>query len=218
MIRFDRVCKRYGQTVALEDIDWQVEAGERVVILGHSGAGKTTLLRLLACETTPTSGTLQVGSFVTGKIPSAKRILLRRSLGIVFEDLRLLPDRTIFENLALTLHVSGTWDQKQVENRVRRALEEVGAGGRIHQRPPELSAGEKQRVAVARALVRDPSLVIADEPLGKLDPPAADQVLAALKKANERGVTVILTTNDEAQGQRFGGRVLRLVDGRVALD
>lgn len=217
MIRFDRVSKRYGQTVALEDVDWRVEAGERVVILGHSGAGKTTLLRLLSCETTPTSGVIQVGSFVTSKISSGKRLLLRRSLGIVFEDARLLPDRTVFENLALTLYVGGTWDNKQIENRVRRSLEEVGAGGRIHQRPPELSAGERQRVAVARALVRDPSLVIADEPLGNLDPPAAEQVLAALKKANDRGVTVVLTTNDETQAQRFGGRSLRLVDGRVPL-
>jgi cell division transport system ATP-binding protein len=215
VIRFTGVSKRYGSTAALEDIDWEVEAGERVVVLGHSGAGKTTLLRLLSMEIPPTAGAVQVGSYLSGKLSRSKRILLRRSLGIVFEDVRLLPDRTVYDNLALVLNVTGTWERKQVDPRVRAALEKVGAEEHLQLRPAELSAGERQRVAVARALVREPLLLIADEPTGNLDPKAADLVLDALKGANKSGVTVVLSTNDEAQCQRFGGRVRRLVDGRM---
>ena len=217
MIRFDRVCKRYGSNQALDEVTWEVEAGERVVVLGHSGAGKTTLLRLLAMETVPSTGTVQVGSFHSNKLSASKRKFFRRTLGVIFEEANLLPDRTVYDNLAISLYICGIWDRKEVDSRVRRALDEIGAGGRVRQRPHELSAGERQRVSVARALVREPSLIIADEPTGNLDPPAADQVLATLRKANERGVTVVLSTNDESQCERFDGRVTRLVDGRIPL-
>jgi cell division transport system ATP-binding protein len=215
VIRFTRVCKRYGSTAALEDIDWEVEAGERVVVLGHSGAGKTTLLRLLSMETPPTSGSVQVGSYLSGKLSGSKKRLLRRSLGIIFEDVRLLPDRTVHDNLALVLNVAGDWDHKQVDKRVCAALDEVGAEEQAALYPAELSAGERQRVAVARALVREPLLLIADEPTGNLELESAFKVLDALKSANQRGVTVVLSTNDPARCERFDGRVTRLAAGRI---
>jgi cell division transport system ATP-binding protein len=215
VIRFTRVCKRYGSTAALEDIDWEVEAGERVAVLGHSGAGKTTLLRLLSMEIPPTSGNVQVGSYLSGKLSGSKRRLLRRSLGVVFEDVRLLPDRSVRDNLALVLQTAGIWERKQIDKRIGAALEEVGASDQAGLTPVELSAGERQRVAVARALVREPLLLIADEPTGNLELDSAYRVLDALKRANERGVTVVLSTNDPARCERLGGRVTRLAEGRI---
>jgi len=215
VIRFTRVGKRFGAKAALEDIDWEVEAGERVAVLGHSGAGKTTLLRLLAMELAPSTGSVEVGSFRSGQLNASSRNLLRRTLGIVFEDIRLLPDRSIRENLALVLQINGIWDQKQIDKKVVEALEVVGAGECMRLLPNQLSAGERQRVAVARALIREPLLLIADEPTGNLDPPAAEKVLGAIMAANDRGTTVVLSTNDKAQCDRFGGRLLRLAQGRI---
>ncbi len=215
MIRFQRVTKRFGATAALEEVDWEVTPGERVVVLGASGAGKTTLLRLASMETAPTAGSVQVGSYVSDSMNGSRRALLRRTLGIVFEDARLLPDRTAAENVAIALHVAGVWDAVKVRERVTRALEEVGAGDRAHAPASRLSAGERQRVALARALVREPLLLLADDPAGRLDRDSADRLLDCLRRANERGATVVLATHDERVAQSFGGRVTRLVSGRI---
>ena len=217
MIRFQRVTKRYGNTVALEDIDWEVEAGERVVLLGPSGAGKTTLLRLASMEIAPSSGAVLVGSYASGSLTGARRALLRRTLGIVFEEARLLPDRTVAENVAIALHVTGQWDAPPLREKVRAALEEVGAAERASSLAEGLSAGERQRVALARALVREPLLLLADDPAGRLDTAGAEHLLNCLRRANERGTTVVLATNDERTASAFGGRVTRLVAGRIPL-
>jgi cell division transport system ATP-binding protein len=217
LIRFQRVTKRYGDTVALEDIDWEVQAGERVVLLGASGAGKTTLLRLASMEIAPSSGAVIVGSYASGSLNGAKRALMRRTLGIVFEEARLLPDRTVSENVAIALHVTGKWDAPPVREKVRAALEEVGVAERAYSQADRLSAGERQRVALARALVREPLLLLADDPAGRLDATGAEHLLNCLRRANERGATVVLATNDERTAHAFGGRVTRLVGGRIPL-
>ena len=215
MIRFAGVTKRFGSKQALADVTWEVSAGERVVVLGASGAGKTTLLRLLAMEILPSEGTVQVGDFSSSRMSAGKRIRLRRSLGIVFEDLRLVPDRNVFENVALALQVRGVWDGKLVAERVRAELVRVGMPERAHDPPSALSAGERQRVAVARALVPGPAVIVADEPTRHLGIEPARQILDHLRQAHADGAPIVLATHYEAVAREFGGRLSRLVDGRL---
>jgi cell division transport system ATP-binding protein len=216
LIRFQRVTKRYGATVALEDVDWEVAAGERVVVLGASGAGKTTLLRLASMEIAPSSGVVRVGSFVSGEMNARRMALLRRTLGIVFEEARLLADRSVADNVAIALHVTGEWDGQRVREKVNRALDEVGVAERAASAAGRISAGERQRVALARALVREPPLLLADDPAGRLDRGSAERLLDCLRRVSERGTAVVLATHDEVTAQSFGGRVTRLVGGRIA--
>jgi cell division transport system ATP-binding protein len=209
------VTKRFGPRLALAGVDWEVAAGERVAVLGANGAGKTTLLRLLTLEIAPTTGTVQVGDSVSGRLSREQRKLLRRAIGVVFEDLRLLPDRPVFENLALALHVRGVWDRRRVEERVRQALEEIGLSSRATSLPDELSAGERQAVCVARALIGEPTLVLADEPTRHLGDEMSRQILEVLRRVHARGATVVITTNEDAVAHAFGGRVWCLHEGRL---
>lgn len=213
MIRFAGVSKRFGSKEALRDVTWEVPAGERVVVLGSSGAGKTTLLRLLAMEILPTEGTVQVGDFTSNRLSGGRRVRLRRSLGVVFEDARLVPDRNVFENVALALHVRGEWNGRRVADAVKEQLARVGLPERGHDPPSALSAGERQRVAVARALVAEPAIVVADEPTRHLSDQPAAHIVSVLRDANAAGATVVLATHDEEVARAFGGRVFRLVDG-----
>jgi cell division transport system ATP-binding protein len=215
VIRFSGVSRRFGATWALRDVDWEVAASERVAVLGPSGCGKTTLLRLITMEIPPTSGMVEVGDFVSGRTSSARRAVLRRTLGIVFEDVRLLPDRSVFDNLALALNIRGVWDRKQIGMRIGEMLEEVGLRARAGAFPGELSAGEKGRVSVARALVGEPLLIVADDPARHLGPKHAALLIEVLKRAHGRGATLVLATNDEAVAQAVGGRITRLAEGRV---
>ena len=215
MIRFAGVSKRFGSKEALRDVSWEIPAGERVVVLGASGAGKTTLLRLLTMEILPTEGTVTVGDFISNRLSGGRRMRLRRSLGVVFEDPRLLPDRNIFENVALPLHVRGDWNGKHVHDAVRAELARVGLDERGHDAPVTLSAGEKQRVAVARALVAGPAIVVADEPTRHLGAEPAKDIVGVLREAHGAGATVVLATHDPAVAEAFGGRVFRLHDGRL---
>src|SRR5258706_5604117 len=153
MITFEHVTKRYGERLALDDVSWSMDAGECVVFLGPSGAGKTTLLRLITHETHPTSGSIAVGTFQGSRLSRGRRALLRRTLGIVYEDFRLLNDRTVFENVALAVRIGGRFAEADVTPRVMVALDEVGLPRMEHAYPAELSFGEKQRAAIARAIV-----------------------------------------------------------------
>jgi len=173
-------------------------------------------LRLITMEIPPTSGMVEVGDFVSGRTGSARRALLRRTLGIVFEDVRLLPDRSVFDNLALALSIRGVWDRKKIAMRIGEMLEEVGMRARADAFPGELSAGEKSRVSVARALVGEPLLIVADDPTRHLGPKHATLLLEVLKRAHGRGATLVLATNDEAVARAVDGRVTRLAEGRVA--
>jgi cell division transport system ATP-binding protein len=215
MIRLTRAGKRYGAREALADINWEVGEGEFCVVLGPSGAGKTTLLRLISMETLPTEGQVQVGSFVSGRVTRGQRAQLRRTLGVVFEDFRLLPDRNLFENIALVLRINDVWDRDTLVQRVDEVLTRVGLPGRAHAFPHELSAGQKQRAASARAIVNRPLVVLADEPTGNLDAAAGREILELLRETHEAGTAVILVTYDEDVAARAGARIVRLKDGRL---
>ena len=181
MITFEQVTKRYGGRLALDAVSWHMDEGECLVFHGPSGAGKTTLLRLITHEIQPSAGSVTVGTFRTGRLTRSQRALLRRTLGIIYEDFRLLHDRTVFENVALAVRIVGRFADSEVAPRVRQALEEVGLSRMEGAFPSELSAGEKQRAAIARAIVNRPAVVLADEPTGALEPQSASDILGLLR-------------------------------------
>ena len=216
MITFEQVTKRYGGRLALDAVSWHMDEGECVVFLGPSGAGKTTLLRLITHEIQPSAGSVTVGTFRTGRLSRSQRALLRRTLGIIYEDFRLLHDRTVFENVALAVRIVGRFAESEVAPRVRHALEEVGLPGMEGAFPSELSAGEKQRAAIARAIVNRPAVVLADEPTGALEPQSAADILGLLRGIHEEGAAILLVTTREEVAAALPGRVLRLADGNLA--
>jgi len=182
MITFDEVTRRFGERLALDSVSWHMDEGECLVLLGPSGAGKTTVLRLITHEIKPTSGTVLVGTFRSGRLSRSQRALLRRTLGVIYEDFRLLNDRTVFENVALAVRIMGRFATSEVVPRVMYALEEVGLQHKQTAYPNELSGGEKQRAAIARAIVNRPAVILADERTGALEPGSAGEVLALLKR------------------------------------
>lgn len=215
MITFDHVTKRYGERLALDDVSWHMDEGECVVVLGHSAAGKTTLLRLITHEVQPTSGTVTVGTFRSGRLPRAHRALLRRTLGVIYEDFRLLPDRSVFENVALAVRIAGRFSDPEVIPRVLFALDEVGLKHKQTALPAELSFGEKQRCAIARAIVNRPAVILADEPTGALEARSAHEVLALLRRIHAEGAALILGTTRPDVADAIGGRRLVLDEGRL---
>ncbi|MFM8558465.1 MAG: cell division ATP-binding protein FtsE [bacterium] len=215
MISFEHVTKRYGERLALDDVSWRMDEGECVVVLGHSAAGKTTMLRLLTHETQPTSGVVTVGSFRSGRLGRTHRALLRRTIGVVYEDFRLLADRTVFENVAIALHIAGHFEDADVTPKVRRALQEVGLEAHRDLLPAELSYGERQRCAIARAIVNRPALILADEPTGALEPKSAQEILALLLRIHREGAALLVGTTRAEVADAIGGRRLVLADGRL---
>jgi cell division transport system ATP-binding protein len=186
-----------------------------VVFLGPSGAGKTTLLRLITHEAQPTSGAVTVGTFKGGSLPRGHRALLRRTLGIVYEDFRLLEDRTVFENVALPVRVAGRFANEDVTPRVLFALEEVGLQLKQDAFPAQLSSGEKQRTAIARAIVNRPAVVLADEPTGALEKKSAGEVLTLLRRIHSEGAALLLVTTRHEVAEALPARVLQIEDGRI---
>ncbi|MCC6650356.1 MAG: ATP-binding cassette domain-containing protein [Candidatus Eisenbacteria bacterium] len=215
MIQFEHVSKRYGERLALDDVSWRMNEGEAVCVLGHSAAGKTTLLRLITHETQPTSGTIAIGTFRGGRLSRAHRALLRRTMGVIYEDFRLLSDRSVFENVALAVRIGGCFSESDVIPRSLRALEEVGLHGKQAALPGELSYGERQRCAIARAIVNRPAVILADEPTGALEPKSAADVLALLQRIHREGAAVLLGTTRPEVADAFGGRRLILEEGRL---
>jgi ABC-type ATPase involved in cell division len=215
MITFEQVSKRYGERLALDSVSWHMDEGECVVLLGPSGAGKTTILRLITHETQPTHGALTVGTFKGGRLPRAHRALLRRTLGIVYEDFRLLHDRTVFENVALPVRVAGRFADEEVIPRVLFALEEVGLQLKQGSFPIELSAGERQKTAIARAIVNRPAVILADEPTGALEKKSAGEVLQLLKRIHAEGSALLLVTTRQEVADALPARVLQLDDGKL---
>jgi len=218
MIYFDRVSKIYNQnSVALENITLRIAPREFVSIVGHSGAGKTTLLKMLLAEESPSEGSV---FFESTDIHSlAKRLLnqYRRRVGTVFQDFRLLPNKTAYENIAFAMEVAGR-DDEQIHSDVPHVLELVDLKEKMWNFPHELSGGERQRVAIARAIVNQPDVIIADEPTGMLDPIATYEVVQILKKINDLGTTVILTTHNKGVVDSIGKRVITMDSGRVVRD
>jgi len=216
MIAFEHVTKRYGERLALDDVSWRMDEGELVVVLGHSAAGKTTLLRLITRETLPTSGSVTVGTFRSGRLRRAHRALLRRTLGIVYEDFRLLADRSVFENVALAVRIAGRFSEGDVVPRTLRALQEVGLHDKQGALPSELSFGEKQRCAIARAIVNRPAVLLVDEPTGALEPRSAKEVLDLLLRLHQEGAALLVGTTRPEVAEALGGRRLVLVEGRLS--
>ncbi|HEY4525116.1 MAG TPA: cell division ATP-binding protein FtsE [Candidatus Paceibacterota bacterium] len=219
MIYFDKVTKIYfdGAPPALEDVTLGIEPGEFVSIVGHSGAGKTTLLKLLFAEVFPTEGSVYFGSRQIGELSPHELRTLRRNIGTVFQDFRLLPTKNVYENIAFALEVSGKTDE-DIQADVPHVLELVGLSDKIWSFPRELSGGEQQRVAIARAIVGQPDVLIADEPTGNLDPINAHDVVDILKKINDLGTTVLLTTHNKGIVDAIGRRVVTMDQGRVVRD
>jgi len=219
MIYFDNVTKIYngGQSIALEEVTFQVAPKEFVSIVGHSGAGKTTLLKMLIAEDQPTGGVVFFESLDVHSIPRSSLPDFRRKIGTVFQDFKLLPHKTAYENIAFAMEANGRTDEEIAEN-VPQALELVGLSDKMWNFPSELSGGEKQRVAIARAIVNQPDIIIADEPTGNLDPIATYEVVQILKKINDLGTTVIMTTHNKGVIDALEKRVITMDDGRIIRD
>lgn len=218
MIRFDTVTKRYpGGQDALKEVSFSVDEGEMVFLTGHSGAGKSSVLKLLSVQERPTRGSVLVGGRNVGAVRAAQVPSVRRRIGQVFQDHRLLMDRTVFDNVALPLVIAGT-PRAELERRVRSALDLVGLGGRERAQPLQLSAGEQQRVGIARAIAPRPPLVIADEPTGNLDPKLAGEVMGLFIALAQGGITVLVASHDLHLVSRLRKRVLVLDHGHLIDD
>lgn len=214
MIRFDRVCKRYPPGIdALADLSFEVDKGELAVVSGHSGAGKSTLLKLIAAIERPTAGAVLVNGQNVGALKRAAVPYLRRNLGLVFQDQKLLFDRSIFDNVMLPLSIAG-FPPRESARRVRAALDKVGLLAREKAMPIALSGGEQQRLAIARAVVNRPNLLLADEPTAHLDPATAADVARIFREFHEVGVTVLIATYDT--GLFPAGRRIVLDHGRLS--
>lgn len=222
MIKFEKVTKIYHtsqnkEVIALRDVSFEIKEKEFVCIVGKSGAGKTTLLKLILGEEKPTRGKIFFNGEEISKLPASKLPKIRRKIGAVFQDYKLLAKKTVFENVAYIMEALEFPDE-QIKKDVPQVLEIVGLLEKIHCFPHELSAGEKQRLAIARALIHRPKVVLADEPTGNLDPYNTAEILKILLKINEMGTTIILATHNKEVVNNVNKRVISLVDGKIARD
>jgi cell division transport system ATP-binding protein len=218
MIQVSNLCKSYGRERAvLTNISFTLAKGEFVYVTGTSGAGKSTLLRLLYGAERPEKGTVSVNGINVSRCNSFALAQLRRKLGLVFQDFKLLPERNIFENVALPLEIQGR-GKAEITKRVQQALNYVGLEHKTRTLPPQLSTGEQQRVAIARALIVDPVVLLADEPTGNIDPEHMAGILELFKGANARGTTIVMATHDYGILRRAPRRTLHLVNGRLEND
>lgn len=218
MVQFDKVNMRYGLGQdALKDVSFHLNKGEMAFLTGHSGAGKSTVLKLIALIERPTSGQVLIDGHNLNRITGNKIAYLRRSIGIIFQQPRLLFDRTVFENVALPLQVAGI-EGREVAKRVRAALDKVGLLNKERRNPGILSTGEQQRLGIARAIIHRPPLLIADEPTGNLDPYLAAEIMTLFDQLNQVGVAILLVSHDLGLIATLKHRVLTLKDGRLISD
>jgi len=218
VIEFKGVSKTYKSgTHALEDINIRINEGEFVFVVGSSGAGKSTFMKLIMREEKANTGTIMVNGFNLTKMSRKKVPLLRRTMGIVFQDFRLIPKMNVYDNVAFAMHVVGAGG-RQVRKEVARALSAVGLGEKKRSMPNELSGGEQQRVGLARALVNNPDIIIADEPTGNVDPNLAYEIVSMLTAINKLGTTVLMVTHDHNLVREFKHRVIMLEGGKIVGD
>ncbi len=218
MLKFENVSKIYpGDFVALEDINLTIQQGEFVSIVGHSGAGKSTLLKLLYAEEQPTSGAVYFNERSLDSINRKHLPFYRRNVGTVFQDFKLLPQKTAYENVAYALEVAGETDE-DIAQRVPEILDLVGMGSKMEKYPRQLSGGEQQRVCMARALVHHPLIIIADEPTGNLDPISTWEIIQLLVKINSLGTTILLATHNKMIVDKLNRRVVEIDDGKIVRD
>ena len=218
MICFDNLSKRYpGGFEALRNVNFKMDAGEMAFLTGHSGAGKSTLLKLLMLMARPTSGNLLINGKNLNRLSNSQIPMYRRQVGVVFQNHQLLLDRTVFDNVALPLQVSG-YPASEIGRRVRAALDGVGLLDKEQQNPMALSGGEQQRVGIARAVVHKPRILLADEPTGNLDPQLSTEIMALFRRFQSVGVTVLIATHDISLINRMQLRIMRLEDGELTDD
>ena len=217
MIYFNNVSKTYKEVTALDDITLTITAGEFVSIVGHSGAGKTTLIRMILADENPSNGTVFFESINVHKLKSKDLTKLRQRIGVVFQDFKLLPNKTAYENIAFAMEAVGKTDE-EIASDVPHVLELVDLSHRLHHFPSQMSGGEKQRLAIARAIINQPELIIADEPTGNLDPINTHEIVQILKKINDFGTTVILATHNRGVIDSVGKRVITMENGKVVRD
>ena len=218
MIRFNKVRKTYPNgTQALKGLSFELKDGEFAFLVGPSGAGKSTILSLLTAEEPISGGSLMVNGYNLNTIRPGQVPYLRRSLGIVFQDFRLIPKKTVYENMAFAMRVVGA-SPREMRRRIPYVLDLVGLTGKENNMPDELSGGEQQRVAIARALVNNPSTIIADEPTGNLDPDRSMEIMSLLERINALGTTMLVVTHEKGLVNHFNKRVIHIEDGVVASD
>ena len=218
MIRLDNVYKTYKTgTDALRGVSFKIEDGEFVFIIGKSGSGKSTIIKLMTCEEKPTKGTVHIDHFPVSRMSRELVPVLRRHVGMIFQDFRLIESKNIFENIAFAGEIVGMPRKKLIQT-VDIVLSVVGLRNKASAFPQELSGGEQQRVAIARAMVNDPKLILADEPTGNLDPTTSEAIMALLEEINRNGTTVVICTHDSNLVDRMKKRVIEIDDGRIVRD
>lgn len=215
MLQFNNVYKRYREGgEALAGVSFRLERGEMAFLTGHSGAGKSTLLKLIPVIERPTRGQIVLDSQNLSRLPVREIPQVRRKLGLIFQDFRLLHDRTVFDNVALPLVIAGH-GQTEIGRRVRAALDKVGLLNKEKRLPVGLSGGEQQRVGIARAIVHKPPVILADEPTGNLDPELSAEIMELFREFNQVGVTLLIASHDQSLVSRMGGKILRLQQGAL---
>jgi cell division transport system ATP-binding protein len=214
MIRFSEVTFSYDAHPVLDNVSFEIHPAEFVFLVGQTGSGKSTILKLAYMGLVPSRGSISVGKYISSSVQQREKPHLRRTLGVVFQELRLLDDRTVFDNVAFTLHVTGT-PRAEIKRRVLRVLADVGLSHQRNKKPHELSGGEQQRVVIARAIVNNPHFLLADEPTGNLDPVTSQDILQLLKTINTRGTAVIMATHNYALVRKMNERILQVKDGKV---
>ena len=218
MIEFNNVVKSYTEgNQALRGVSMQIEDGEFAYLVGPSGSGKSTIIRLITGELRPTSGTVHVNGYSLERIRKKELPFMRRTVGVVFQDFRLIQDMTVYDNVAFAMRVVGA-REKDIKERIPYVLELVGLENKSNRHPNTLSGGEQQRLAIARALVNNPSTIIADEPTGNLDPARAVEIMSLLQEINALGTTMLVVTHEQDLVERFQKRVIVINDGLIASD
>lgn len=218
MIDLSNVSLKYdNKTTALQNVNLNIDSGEFVFIVGASGAGKSSIIKLLLRERVATTGIVSVNGANVGRLKQRQIPLYRRKLGVVFQDFRLIPNMTVYDNVAFSLRVTDT-STKFIRNRVPYILNLMGLEHKVKSYPHEISGGEQQRVALARAIVNDPPIIIADEPTGNVDPELSYEIVELLQGINQCGTTVIMVTHEQELVKRFGGRTITIDNGRVVFD
>lgn len=217
MIKFDRVSKSFGNNKILREVSFEVGGGEFVCLVGASGAGKSTIIHLLLGADKPDEGAISIDHYEISKMTGDQLQEYRRRVGVVFQDYKLLPNKTVSENIGFALEVLG-YDKSHIDKRTKEVIAMVGLNRRTHALPKELSGGEKQRTSLARALIHAPKLLIADEPTGNLDPDNTDELIKLLLKINKAGTTVILATHDDRIVDTIKKRVIKLKAGKKIMD
>lgn len=214
MLIFNHVEFKYSNQPVFNDLNLQIDQGDFVFLIGKSGVGKTTLMKLVYMELFPEKGYIEVAGFNSDQIRVKELSNLRRKLGIVFQDYQLLEDRNVYDNLAFVLHATGT-PSKMIKRKVLHALSDVGLAHKQNNMPQQLSGGEKQRIAIARAIINDPVLVLADEPTGNLDNDISDEIIEILKKINQRGTSILLATHNYEIVRKVNAKIIRIENGKA---